>query len=312
MSPFDLRGPEFLLFYLFLGALVLIVLYFSRRFAEPSDPVRADLSDPYLIAFLRGGKNELLRVATISLIHRGLLKFDGGLVSAASPLTVQSVRDPVEHDLLLYFDTPREAASVFTGLLYSSSLDHYTYTLETLGILPNHSMRVNRCFALAGGLVVLWGIAGTKIDIALGRGHTNIGFLIILAIVFAFLAYKLVFVRLTLRGKAMLTSLRLLFAGLKDRPAASFTTNDVSMVAAVFGFAALPLAVFPYAETLYPKATEASRRPWGDSGSSSCGSVSSCGSSGSDGGGGGYGGGDGGGGSCGGGGCGGGCGGCGS
>jgi len=55
MSPFDLRGPEFLLFYAILGVLVSGVLYTSRRRIDPPGEVKVDMSDPYLIAFLRGG-----------------------------------------------------------------------------------------------------------------------------------------------------------------------------------------------------------------------------------------------------------------
>lgn len=308
MSPFDLRGPEFLQFYLFLGAMVLLALYLSRRFSEPMGPVRADLSDPYMIAYLRGGQNELLRIMTISLIHRGLLKVSGSTVSVASPKAADGVRDSLERDLLLYFETPGEAASVFSESHFSSTFDHYKESLETLGLLPNPWVRKHRLLVLIAGLILLWGVAVVKIGVALARGRTNIIFLIILAIVFGVLARKVVLRRLTLRGKAMLDDLSVLFGGLKDRAANSFTPNDVALLAAVFGIAALPLAAFPYVETLYPKAMATSRR-WGSGSSSdSCGAVTSCGSSSSCG----SSGGDGGGGGCGGGGCGGGCGGCGS
>ena len=64
MNPFDLPGPEFLLFYTIFSAVVLGGLVFWRRRAELSAaPARIDLSDPYLIAYLRGGKKEVLRVA---------------------------------------------------------------------------------------------------------------------------------------------------------------------------------------------------------------------------------------------------------
>ncbi len=298
MSPFDLRGPEFLLFYLVLGSIVLWALYAARRYAEPTDAIHADLSDPYLIAFLRGGANELLRVSTISLIHRRLLEVAGATVRVASPHAADGVRDPLEREVLRYFEKPKEAASIFSELRSSSNLEHYRQSLETLGLLPNDWVRANRWRLLGLGLFVLWGVAVIKLFVALARGHTNIGFLIVLALAFGLLANKLVLQRLTIRGKAMLQDLRLLFGGLKDRPAKSFSPNDVALLAAAFGAAALPLAVFPYAEALYPKAMAASRRSGG--GSSSCGSTS-CGSSGGDGGGG-----------CGGGGCGGGCGGCGS
>ena len=53
MNPFDLPGPQFLLFYIIFAGLVISGLVFWRRRAEssPSTP-RIDLSDPYLIAYL--------------------------------------------------------------------------------------------------------------------------------------------------------------------------------------------------------------------------------------------------------------------
>jgi len=294
MSPFDLRGPEFLLFYLVLGVIVLAALRVSRRLAEPTEAIKVDLSDPYLIACLRGGTNEVLRVSTISLIHRGLLQVSGSLVSIASPQAIDGIRNPVERELLLYFNQPREASSVFSDPRFSSSMERYNQYLENYGLLPNRWVRANRERLLGVGLLVLWGVALIKIVVALSRGHTNLGFLLVLSILFGGLAFKLVQPRLTLRGKAMLSDMRLLFGGLKNRTATRFTPADVALLAAVFGAAAIPVSVFPYALTLYPKAI-ATERQLGWAGSS-CGSASSCSS----------------GGGCGGGGCGGGCGGCGS
>src|SRR5258707_10105630 len=74
MSPFDLRGPQFLVFYLILGTLVVTLLFMLRRLIDPAGPVKVDMSDPYLIAFLRGGENQILRVPTISLVHRNYFK----------------------------------------------------------------------------------------------------------------------------------------------------------------------------------------------------------------------------------------------
>jgi hypothetical protein len=61
VNPFDLRGPEFLLFYTALSALVIIAVVMLRRKAESGPIPRIDLSDPLLIAFLRGGHSEAMR-----------------------------------------------------------------------------------------------------------------------------------------------------------------------------------------------------------------------------------------------------------
>ncbi|HEX2521692.1 MAG TPA: hypothetical protein VHP35_06150 [Terriglobia bacterium] len=60
MNPFDLTGPQFLVFYLAFGGCVLLALNFIRKARESSDNSKVTLTDPYLIAYLRGGKNEAL------------------------------------------------------------------------------------------------------------------------------------------------------------------------------------------------------------------------------------------------------------
>ena len=114
MSPFDLRGPQFLVFYLILGTLVVTLLFMLRRLIDPAGAVKVDMSDPYLIAFLRGGKDELVRVATISLVHRKLLQVSDTLVSVTSPGVADGVRIPIERQLLLYFANTSEGASAFS------------------------------------------------------------------------------------------------------------------------------------------------------------------------------------------------------
>ena len=62
MNPFDLRGPEFLVFYTVFGAatLTLVRLLLNRFEADSTTP---PIPGDYLeIAYLRGGRNEALRV----------------------------------------------------------------------------------------------------------------------------------------------------------------------------------------------------------------------------------------------------------
>src|SRR5688500_3770156 len=95
MNPLDLRGPEFLLFYTLFSGLVIALAAAVRRVREsratsiePPRKVifdiegRAGATHPYMIACLRGGKNELVRVAAVSLVDRGLLEStEDGLVT---------------------------------------------------------------------------------------------------------------------------------------------------------------------------------------------------------------------------------------
>ena len=101
MNPFDLRGPEFLVVYAALTLIILFVLSQFRRAREATPAVTLPpISDPYAIAYLRGGQKAMLEVAAFSLVERGLLSVeDGNLVTsgrheaklATNPL------DKVEH-----------------------------------------------------------------------------------------------------------------------------------------------------------------------------------------------------------------------
>ena len=74
----DLYGPYFLLFYA-TAILMLIVAACrsiravdrSRDLGPPEIPAKLD---PYEVAYLRGGENEVTRVAIASLVQRGLLR----------------------------------------------------------------------------------------------------------------------------------------------------------------------------------------------------------------------------------------------
>ena len=86
MNPFDLRGPEFLLFYFCFSLVVIFALAILRRRAESGPAPKIDLGDPYLIAYLRGGEHEALRVAVISLVDRGMLAMDDRIIRQLTPI----------------------------------------------------------------------------------------------------------------------------------------------------------------------------------------------------------------------------------
>jgi uncharacterized protein (TIGR04222 family) len=301
MDPFDLRGPEFLLFYFCFSLAVIIAIVFFRRRAESGQAPRIDLGDPYLIAYLRGGEDEVLRVAVISLIDRGMLVMDGHLIRRADHVTSGMAKYPIEYEALKKFDVLGQEASVFkaasvlTDNSLKSALRPYRDTLERAGLMPNANVcrdRRNRLLLALTGL----GVAGAiKIQIGLYLGKP-VAFLVVMIIAAMIIAAAISFPRLTARGEATLEDLTNLYAGLRTQVnsiSPGSATAELAMFAAVFGVGALAATPFAYAEDLFhQKKNEYS--------SSSCGS--SCGSSG---GGSSCGGGGGGGGGCGGGGCGG-------
>ena len=73
-NPFDLRGPEFLAFYVILGLAVTAAVVALRRRAESPTRGVGPLTDYLRIAYLRAGPEEALRIATLALMDRGLLE----------------------------------------------------------------------------------------------------------------------------------------------------------------------------------------------------------------------------------------------
>jgi uncharacterized protein (TIGR04222 family) len=291
MNPFDLRGPEFLVFYLAFGLATLGIGWLLRRTNE-SDPVACPILNDYLeIAYLRGGANEALRVATMNLINRGLIdvKTDDRL-HTPDPRAPVLVSKASERGILEKFRVAQAATQLFSDkTLRRTVAEECRPTLARMGLVPDTPRRAVRAALLLSGAGLLATVAVIKIVVALSRGRTNIGFLIIEAAVFCVLVYKATTPLRTPPGNALLADLRTLFAGLRDRGESlvqGVDTQDFALLMAVFGMGALPPA-FSF-DRLFPQAATSS------SSGSGCGTSSACGSS------------------CGGGGCGGGCGGCGS
>ncbi len=290
-NPFDLRGPQFLLFYLALGVFLnLLLRYLISRRERTSEYFVADAGDPYKIACLRGGPQEALRVAIISLIDRGLLKADGDMISVEAGAE-QWARRPVEQAVIGFFrQTPSRVRDVFNDDGARAACEAYVFELQAEDLLPDEAVMQGRFGLVSVALLLLLGTAATKIMIALSRGRHNLWFLIILTVIFAVWALRITFHRRTARGDEAVRKLREHFAPLRTgasliKPGGD--TNQAAFLAAVFGLASLSVITFPYVRTLFPQAQ------------TSGGSSGGCGGGGC------------GGGSCGGGGCGGGCGGCG-
>jgi uncharacterized protein (TIGR04222 family) len=254
--------------------------------------------DPYLVAHLRGGRDEAIRVALVSLLDRGLLKEDDSLLGAASN-SIEVARRPLDRAILGRFarlDVRSRAFDEHGDPVKEA--DTLAAELVEKRLLPGVLHFVNRLIlGAAAGSVLVW-LATTKIDVARARGHENVFFLWSLMFGALFVLVRVVTRRRTALGDRVVSDLEELFSGLRARASRierGGATNELALLVGVYGVEALPENVtFDRLALLPPQ-----KRKQGSScssGGSSCGSSggSSCGSS------------------CGGGGCGGGCGGCGS
>lgn len=274
MNPFDWRGPEFLLFYIVLAIAVMVVVRMlrNRRESAESGYRGTPIHDPYAIAFLRGGKHELVRVAIVSMVDRGLLWVRDEQVVTTDVGRSTSVRRRIEKELLDFCAAPSEAKELFAPGTFEVAAGEIEHELEQMGLMPDEETKAARQKLFLAAAALLFFVSVLKIVVALARGRTNIGILIVFTLVAIGLTYRTAMVGRTARGAAFLKELENLFRSLKLRAKElrpGGATSEVAMLAAVWGVPALPAETFGWSDKLFPKATAGG-------GGSSCGS--SCGS----------------------------------
>jgi len=287
MFPFDLPGPQFLGFYALFASAVIAAFHFGRRQYESGPIPSIDLTDPFLFACLRGGPKEVVRIATLGLIDRGLLKAEGAsgsMLTRAPEAKPELVRRRIEKEVLSYFERSADIDSVLERPAAERvAAEDYEDQLRRYQLVPDAEMLKTRFLFLAATLAALIGVAGTKLAVALSAGRSNVLFLIVMMAIAAFVAIKIRSPYRTALGDACLDGVRSMFSGLQGRAASirpGSGSRELLWLTALFGAAALPTSAFPFVPQLWPKPRQSS--------SSGCGS--SCGSSGGSGCGGGGGG----------------------
>jgi uncharacterized protein (TIGR04222 family) len=294
LNPFDLRGPEFLVFYVVLSAATVAAIRIYRWWRESQDlgseraAARDVAQDPYQVAFLRGGRDEVLRIAVVSLIERGLLEARGDKLAATDPEAAGKARRPLDKAILTRFADEAAAQSLYSDDVVLGEADVIGDSLARMGLLPDEAVKRSRLGLAVAGTAFLWLVALIKVGVALSRGRTNILFLVVLAIAVPFVMYAVLKRPRTALGNAVYAQVRELFSSLNSRRHTlqlNQTTSELTYLAAAFGLAALPVAVYGVVQPLKLQPPQP-----GHAGGSSC-SVSSCSGGSSCGGGGGCGGG---------------------
>jgi uncharacterized protein (TIGR04222 family) len=283
MNPFNLAGLEFLLFYLILCSVVIVALVRFRRTAESGAIPKTSLSDPYLIAYLRGGKNETLRVAMLSLIDRKLLTVNNQTVQTAENVSPNMVSIPLEQGMLTLFAKASSASSIYLSPTLESACLRYENRLKQDGLLPDDQTKVKRFQRLVMVSGIILGVGFARIVQSLVTGHYNLSYLIMMMVVAVIIARAYYSPRLTQRGKDFLEDIQTLYAHLKNTTEnpqhGSASTDSMILTAAVYGIGAITTySTLSYAHTLFPGVRENSS-VIGSSCSSSCGSSCSSSSS---------------------------------
>ena len=251
MNPLDLRGPEFLQFYLIAGAAGLAAVWLVRTFwIHANLPDRSTLwnegtyprrEDAYLIAYLRGGAAEVVQTLLGHLVATGQLVLEGRSFrpaqEPASPLL------PIEEAARTAARDTAEATAAVSAV--ETAVRPWTEPmageLERHGLMPTPEQRGTlwRFFWLA--MLIVPGLGVTKLLVALARGRGNVMFLVILTALFAWGAWRLLKPPAqTPAGKRYLDWLRESHRSLAD-PISSGRNpgGDFALAAGIFGIAAL-------------------------------------------------------------------------
>ena len=205
----EMNANEFLGFYLVLILTAIIICWWkSNRSDWTADlappPVPADL-DPYEIAYLRGGENEVTRLAIVSLTERGYLEvkstdgvFSGTLallsLDDSSPQFIAQVDNgpnpeelsSLERAVFDWFATAKETSKVFDGgelpELVASRCLHYQERLQAEHLLTPDDVcdRIRNIALLAGVVIATFGLS--RIVVGMMRDRP-VGFLIVMSIV---------------------------------------------------------------------------------------------------------------------------------
>src|SRR5215218_1231808 len=111
MNPLDLRGPDFLAFYIPYAVVVFAMALVERWILKRSlgeEPILARWQpgvypregDSYAIALMRGGPAEVARMVLGRLFSIGFIEVDGQTLRRSNPSGVLPLLEPIENQAL--------------------------------------------------------------------------------------------------------------------------------------------------------------------------------------------------------------------
>jgi uncharacterized protein (TIGR04222 family) len=324
----NMPGVIFLVFYSLFIIFTLVTFGVwktqSDKTANLAVPPIAPNIDPYEIAYLRGGMNEVARAVVFALRQKDFLiiQADGksSRIHRNANQTDRRGLSQMEDAVLDWFASSREPKEVFQGYGLLQVLDPYygvyEARLEQQQLLTDAETRSRIKRARNLVLLLILGLGAYKFTAAMVNGYSNVAGIVIIGVIATFITFATAKLpRLTNLGKTYLERLQLAFDKLKYQTerqvmqpnvaGAQFAGVDPLLLGVgVFGGAVLVGTMYDDYNQVFQRAQHQQAAASSSSCGSGCGSSCSSGSSGSS-----CSSGDGGGSSCGGGcgGCGGGC-----
>lgn len=297
MNPLDLTGPEFLGFYIPYGLCVLALAWLVRALLHRSMGFPPEArwipgiypreGDAYAIAFLRGGEQEAVRTVLGRLVSAGLLGVESGYVRILGTLNSGALSlHPIEEAAWSAFrpevSYTAQRAEQHVREKTATHLREIEDDLGRQGLLPTHERKsVFRALLVLTGLAVV-GLGVAKLLVALGRGKSNVGFLILLLIGFSVAIVRLLPVpRQTRAGQRYLDWLQESHRGLSlmFKSGRGGSAGELALAAGIYGLAAVP-DLMPLGAAFQPvqpvRRGSESSSSFSSCGGSSCSSGSSC------------------------------------
>jgi uncharacterized protein (TIGR04222 family) len=297
-----MTSAEFLTFYALACVLVLALAgWFVRNADDSAAAGRESLPsdfDPQEIAFLRGGKNELVRFAVFDLTYKELLQLGPAEKRRDPPIqrtekAPGSSLDPIESIVYGFFDQPQTARALFasdTPEQVEKAFAPREERLKARRLLTDDAVFAAAKTARIVAFLTIAGLCAWRVSYALSLHHRNIGFTLLIAL---FASLALLFVtrvpRLSKRGRAYVQTLR---AALPAAPPALPMGSAFAPAASVFPVVVAAGGMALLAGTPYAGLSQTFRRAAAGDSASGCGSggggdsSSSCSSGGGCGGGG--------------------------
>lgn len=224
----SMPGPRFLVYYGIFFVLLFVLEWIALRLLDStrnldSLEVPDDKPDPYEIAALRGGSNEIIRLFLFELFSNRLLELTKGwfgritkrskIVRSQKPMQEVAELSPEGKTFLDWFNTPREAKSVFTESPLKSLADErrcqYDERFHSEQLIRSGWEKCSDRFVRGLMISLFLGVGCFKFFTALGMGRTNVAFLYIGALVgAAVLAHLCPFNRLSNRGRRYIEDLQ--------------------------------------------------------------------------------------------------------
>jgi uncharacterized protein (TIGR04222 family) len=238
VNPLLWRGPEFLGFYLVLVALAIVFLWWRRWHLPSAGPGRGRVTDPLALAWLRGGPDEALRVASFRLLEEGRITLTKEQLRTVAEASLSS--HALDAAIMETARTDKPAHGLRQYPLVWTALERIRGSLAAQGYVPTHETQ--RGFRRLGVLllVTLLVLAVVKVMVAASHGHTNVLFLILVAIVQAVVLSVVAFGSLdavtTVAGRQRLAETQAMFSPTREqRRLASATIEERCFMAALFG-----------------------------------------------------------------------------